>query len=102
MMVEETITDQMIGKTITDKMIEETIIDETIEGTIIEIDKSVEETLNRDTEIEVKVGRIQEIIIVTIQEKEVEIEVEIDKHDQEQGHYLMKEKTVQGLDPILE
>ena len=48
----------------------------------------------RDIEIEVKVGRIQEIIIVTIQEKGVEIEVEIgvviDKCIQEQEHYLMR------------
>ena len=38
-------------------------------------------TLNRGKEIEVRVGRIQEIIIVTIQEREVEIGVETDKCD---------------------
>ena len=50
----------------------------------------MEGILNRDIEIEVKVGRIQQIIIVTIQEKdlsEVEVEVEIgvviDKCDQQ-------------------
>ena len=88
-MVEETTTDQMIGETIanlmigetvTDKMIEETTIDKTIEETIIEIDQIMEEmTLNRDKEIEVRVGRIQEIIIVTIQGIGLEIGVETDK-----------------------
>ena len=77
MLVEETTTDEMIGKTITDKMIGKTIIDKTIEETIIEIDQIMEGTLNRDIEIDVRIGRIQEIIIVTVQEKEVEIEVEI-------------------------
>ena len=50
----------------------------------------MEETINRDIKIEVKVGRIQEIFTETIQEKDmrkVEIEadigVEIDKHSQE-------------------
>ena len=65
-MIDMTITSLMIGNTVTDKMIEETIIDKTIEGTIIEIDTIMEGTLNRDKEIEVRVGRIQEIIIVTI------------------------------------
>ena len=87
-------------------MIGETILDKSIEGTIIGIDQIMEETRNRDIEIEVKAGRILEIIIVTIQEKEVEIEIEIgvmtDKHDHEQEHYLMKEETGPGLDPILE
>ena len=117
MMVEETTTDQMIGKTITslmigetvtDKMIGETIIDETVEETIIEIGQIMEGTLNGDIEMEVRVGRIQEIIIVTIQEKDlskveigVEIGVETDKCNQEQECYLMKEKTGQGLDPTL-
>ena len=87
-MVGETIIDQTIGVTITDQMIGETITDKTIEGTIIEIDLIMEETINRDIGLEVKVGRIQEIIIERIQEedmseKEVEIEVVIDKCDQE-------------------
>ena len=46
----------------------------------------MEETINRDIEIEVKVGRILEIIKETIQEKdlrEVEVGVEIDKCNQE-------------------
>ena len=77
MTIEEITTDLMIGKIVTDKMIGETIIDKTIEETILEIDKIMTEmTLNRDIEIEVRVGRIQEIIIVTIQEIEVEIGVE--------------------------
>ena len=57
----------------------ETIIDQIMEGKI-----------NRDKETEVKVGRILEIIIETIQEKdlskveiEAEIGVEIDNHDRE-------------------
>ena len=70
----------MIGKTVTDQTIGETIIDRTIEGTITEIDQIMEGTINKDIGIEVRVGRILEIIIETIQEKdlsEVEIEVEI-------------------------
>ena len=67
MTIEEIMTGLMIGKTVTDKMIEEKIIDKTIEETIIEIDKIITETtLNRYIEIEVKVGTVQEIIIVTI------------------------------------
>ena len=71
----------------------------------------MEETINRCIEIEVKVGRIQEIIIEKIQEqdmskKEVEIEVVIDKCDQEQEHYQMNERIGQDqnldLDPIQE
>ena len=84
------ITDQMIGMKITDQMIGKTVTDKTIEGTITEIDQIMEEAINRDIGLEVKVGRIQEIIIETIQEKdlsEVEIEVEIgiviDKCNQE-------------------
>ena len=73
--------------TITDQMIGETVIDKTIEWTITEIDQSMEGTINRDIEIEVKVGRTQEIILESIprkdlRETEVEIGVEIDKHDQ--------------------
>ena len=87
-MVEETTTDQMIGMTITDEMIGETIINKTIKGTNTEIDQIMEGTMNRDIEIEVKGGSIQEIILETIQGKdlreiEVEIGVEMDKHDQE-------------------
>ena len=78
----------MTGVTVTDQMIGETITDKTIEGTIIEIDQIMEKTINRDIEIEVKVGIIQEIIIEKIQEqdmskKEAQIGVVIDKHDQE-------------------
>ena len=62
----ETTIDMMIGKTITDQMIGETIIDRTIEGTITEIDQIMEGTINKDIGIEVKVGRILEIIIETI------------------------------------
>ena len=98
-MVEETITSLMIGKIVTDKMIGETIIDNTIEG--IEIDKIMETTLNKDIEIEVRVGRIQEIIIVTIQDRKEMIGVEADKCDQELEHYQMIEKTGQGLDLTL-
>ena len=58
-----------------------------------------EMTLNKDIEIEVRVGRIQEIIIVTI--LEVEIGVETDKCNQELEHYLIIERTGQGLDPTL-
>ena len=89
-MIGETTIDMMIGETITDQMIGKTIIDRTIEGTITEIDQIMEGKINRDIGIEVKVGRILETIIETIQEKdmrEVEIEVAIgvekDKHDQE-------------------
>ena len=53
-----TIAGQMIGKT---------IIDKTIEGAITEVDQIMEGTINRDIEIEVKKGRIQEIILETIQ-----------------------------------
>ena len=92
MVIGEIIIDVTIAKTITDQMIGKTIIDKTIEGKTIEIDKIMEGTINKGIEIEVKVGRIQEIIRETIQEKdlreieverEVEIGVEIDKHDQE-------------------
>ena len=109
-MVEETTTDQMIGmtiiglmigETVTNKMIGETIIDQTIEETFIEIEKNMEETLNRGIGIVVKVGRIQETIIVTIQEIGIEIGVETDKCDKELEHYLMNEKTDQGLHPTL-
>ena len=65
-MVEETTTDQKIDVTITDQMIGETITDRTIEGTITEIDQIMVETVNRDIKIEVRVGRIQEIIIGTM------------------------------------
>ena len=45
----------------------ETIIDKTIEETILEIDKIMAEmTLNRDIEIEVRVGKIQDITKMTI------------------------------------
>ena len=105
-MIGMTITDQMIGKTGTDKMIGETILDKTIEGTIKEIDKIMDRTISEDIEIQVKEGRIQEIVIVTIQEKEVEIEVEIgiltDKHDQEGEHYLIERRDRSRPDPILE
>ena len=94
----------MIGKTTTDKMIDKTIIDKIIEETIIEtfIDQIMEETIkeNRDIEIEVKEGRILEIIIETIQEKDlskVEIEIEIgvekDMDDQDQEHYQEREES---------
>ena len=80
----------MIGEITTDKMIDKTIIDKIIEEIITETitDQIMEETIieNRDIELEVKVGRILEIIIEIIQEKdliEVEIGVEKDKHDQD-------------------
>ena len=102
MMIEEIVTDRMIGETIVDK-----IKDRTITETII--DHIMEEAINRDIDIEVKVGRILEIIIETIQEKdvtEVEIGVEIDKCDQEREHYWMIERIGQDqnldLDPIQE
>ena len=99
----------MIGETTIDVMIGETIIYRTIEGTIVET--IIEGTINKDIGIEVKVGKILEIIIETIQEKdlneveiEVEVGVEIDKYDQEQEHYWMKERIGQDqnldLDPI--
>ena len=115
MMIGETTIDVMPGKTITDQMIGKTIIDRTIEGTITEIDQIMGGTINRDIEIEVKVRRMQEIIIERIQEKdlreievekEVEIEVDIDKCNQEWEHYQMKERIGQDqnldLDPIQE
>ena len=69
-------------------MINETVIGKIIEGIFTEtiIDQIMEETINRDIEIKVKVGRFLEIIMEIIQEKdlrEVEIGIEIDKHDQE-------------------
>ena len=92
-MIGETTIDMMIGKTITDQMIGKTIIDRKIEGTITEIDQIMgrdNQQRYKDIGIEVKVGRILEIIIETIQEKDlseveidVEIGVEIDKCDQE-------------------
>ena len=88
-------------------MIGETTVDRTIEGTITKT--IIEGTFNKDIGIEVKVGKILEIIIETIQEKdlsEVEVGVEIDKCDQVQEHYKMKERIVQDqnldLDPIQE
>ena len=81
---QEKTIDMMIGETTTYRMIDETIIDKIIEEIITEtiIDQIMEEIIkeNRDIEIEVKVGRILEIILETIQEKdlsEVEIETEI-------------------------
>ena len=86
--IEEIPTGLMIGKKITDK---------TIEGTI-EIGKSMEETIpNRGIEIEMRVGRVQEITIVMIQEIEVGIGIETDKCNQELECYLMKDETDQGL-----
>ena len=98
MTIGETTTGMMIGKITIDKMINDTIIDMNIEEIITEtsIGQIVEETIieNRDIEIEVKVGRILEIIMEIIQEKDlskVEIEAEIgverDKHDQDQEHF---------------
>ena len=55
MVIEEIVTDKMIGKTIIGKIKNGTITETTI-GQIME------ETINRDIEIEVKVGRILEII----------------------------------------
>ena len=79
--------DQIIGvdhETTIDMMIDETIIDKIIEGIITEtiIGQIMEETIieKRDIELEVKVGRILEIIIGIMQEKDlikVEIEAEI-------------------------
>ena len=75
-MTGETTIDMMLGEIATDKIMEETIIG------------------NRDIELEVKVGKILEIITEIIQGndlREVEIEAEIgvekDKHDQDQEHY---------------
>ena len=84
----------IIGEITTDKMIDETIIGKIIEEIVTKtiIGQIMEETIieNRDVELEMKVGRILEIIIGIIQEKDlikVEIEVEIgvekDKHDQD-------------------
>ena len=62
----------------------------------------MEETINRDIELEMKVGRILEIIIEIIQERDlskVEIEAEIGvekgKCDQDQEHYQMIERIGQ-------
>ena len=88
MTIEEITTSLTKGKTIIDKKIEETIL---------EIDKIMAEmALSRDIEIEVRVGKIQEITKMTIQEIEAEIGVETDKCDQELECYLMIEKTGQG------
>ena len=77
----ETTIDMMIGEITTNKMIDETIIDMIIEEVITEtiIGQIMEKTIteNRDIELEMKVGRILEIIIGIIQEKEL-IEVEIE------------------------
>ena len=96
MMIGETAIDVMIEEIVIDRMIGKTIIDKTkhwtITGTII--DKIMVETINRDIELEVKVGRILEIIIEIIQGKdlrEVDIGVEIDNCDQEQECYRMIE-----------
>ena len=73
MMIEEIVTDKIVGETNIDKF-KDGIITETIIGQIME------ERINRDIEIEVKVGRILEIIIEIIQEgdlSEVQIEAEI-------------------------
>ena len=98
MMIEETTTDMMIGKLATDKMTDVTIIGKNIEEIITEttIGQVMEETIieNRDIGLEVKVGKILEIITGIIQGKdlnEVEIEAEIgvekDKCNQDQEHY---------------
>ena len=90
MMTGETTIDMMLGEIATDKMIDMTIIGETITDPII--GQIMEETIigNRDIELEVKVGKILEIITEIIQGndlREVEIEAEIgvekDKHDQD-------------------
>ena len=70
------------GEIATDKMIDKTIIGKIVEGIITEtvIGQIMEEAINRDIQIGVKVGRIPEIIKETIQEKdlrEVEIGIEI-------------------------
>ena len=92
MTIGETTIDVMIEEIATDKMIDKTIIGKIIEGIITEtiIGQIMEETITRDIELEVKVGRILEIIIEIIQERdlsEVEIEAEVgvekDKHDQD-------------------
>ena len=60
MIVEKTI-DVMIGKTTTDKMIDEKLIDKITETIIDQImEKTIKE--DRDIKIEVKGGRILEII----------------------------------------
>ena len=70
MMIGETTTDVMIGEITTDKMIDKTIIDKIVEEIITETitGQIMEETIieNRDIELEVKVGRILEIIIEII------------------------------------
>ena len=73
MMIGETTIDMMIGKIATDKMIDVTIIGKIIEETFTEpiIGQIMEETIigNKDTEWEVKVGIILEIITEIIQGK---------------------------------
>ena len=79
-----------IGVTI-EEIITSLMIDKTIKEKILEIDKIMAEmTPNRDIEIEVRVGRVQEITLVTIQAIDVEIGVKTDKCDQELEHYLIK------------
>ena len=63
MMIGETTIDMTIGKKITDQIIGETTTDRKIEGAIREKDQIMEGTINRDIGIEVKVGRILEIIM---------------------------------------
>ena len=98
MTVGEITISQMIGEIVTDEMIGITIINKTMEEKILEVDKIMAGmTLNREIEIKLRVGRVQKITIVTIQEIEVEIGVETDKCDQELECCLMKEETDQGL-----
>ena len=80
MMIGEITIDVMTGQITTDKMTDKTIIDRIIEEIITEtiIGQIMEETIieKRHIELEVKVGRILEIIIGLIQEKDL-LEVEI-------------------------
>ena len=78
MMIGKTPIDMMIEEIVTDKRTDETIIGKVIEWTITQkiIGQIMEETTNRDIELEVNVGRILEIIKEIIQERDL-IDVEI-------------------------
>ena len=84
-------------------MICKTFIDKTIEGSVTEIDQVMERTINTDIDIQVKVGRIQGIIIETIQEEdlsEVKTEVEIggsDRQTQPRARTLTDERENRSM-----
>ena len=106
----ETTIDMMIGEIAADKMIDMTIIGKNIEeiNTETTIGQITEETIigNRDIELQVKVGKILEIITGIIQGKdlgevETEVEIEVEKGNDDQDLGLHQKIEVIGQDQNL-